>query len=444
MGVFQMNYGGGDDMRSTLHLTFDSDFEGKEFTLSGGTDQDVVGTVPTTLYVDTTTTLLNTKFILKSTLEDKEYVGILNVGTYYGWYIVNLEHFFATVKVYAKEGAEVKLTLDTGEVEYTGTATDDGYAKIYVYKRGVYTVSGTYDGIEATDDDLVINTMNGKYEAHLAFVHAKLTDNDWETISEVSRKGLASSYWAIGDAKYDQYSKPVGTVIWNDSYGVFIADFDHNSELEGKGISFFAFKDVDNTDVAIIDGNYGTRVTNNDHAFHMTKNIEVANMGWQYSPMRYNVLGSTNVESIANAPTDTTTNPVEGSLMATFPEELRKVMKPITKYTNNAPNGNKFTLTSAVTATIDYLPLLSPYEISINTTSVNSAEYGYQTQYAYFKNGNSAIKYKHYDTAIPAKYWTRSLFIGDVSKYICVDETGDTNHAEQGDFCFGVFAVFLV
>lgn len=92
--------------------------------------------------------------------------------------------------------------------------------------------------------------------------------------------------------------------------------------------------------------------------------------------------------------------------MAALPSDLRAVMKPITKYTDNVAGGTNNA--SNISATIDYLPLLAEFEIFGKRIYANSYEKNYQAQYAYYANGNSKVKYKHSDATAAAAWWSRS------------------------------------
>ena len=80
--------------------------------------------------------------------------------------------------------------------------------------------------------------------------------------------------------------------------------------------------------------------------------------------------------------------------MAALPQALRKVMKTVTKYTDNKGNANQNTA-SAVTTSVDYIFLLSEFEVFAAKTYANDYDKNYQAQYDYFKAGNSKTMYKH-------------------------------------------------
>lgn len=106
-------------------------------------------------------------------------------------------------------------------------------------------------------------------------------------------------------------------------------------------------------------------------------------------------------------------------------------MKQMTKYTDNTGGGSD--TASYVTATKDYLPLLSEYEVQGARTYANSAEKNYQAQYDYYSSGNSKIKYKHNGTTTAASWWVRSP-LSNSSIYFCLvntDGTAATNYARN-------------
>ena len=71
---------------------------------------------------------------------------------------------------------------------------------------------------------------------------------------------------------------------------------------------------------------------------------------------------------------------LQRELLALLPEELRAVMKPCTKYTDNTGNSME---AAAVTATQEWLFLLSEWEYYGARTMANEGEQSFQQQYAY-------------------------------------------------------------
>jgi hypothetical protein len=224
-----------------------------------------------------------------------------------------------------------------------------------------------------------------------------LDEASWSTISKLSANGMAQNHFAIGDTKTIHIEGTVGTIAINGDYDVYIIGFDHNKKLEGEGIHFGTFKGDDGKDIALFDANYNTSSTNGAKCFNWNHWGGYNLGGWSTCDMRYDVLGSTDIaplgygsaktySSVGYDASDTcATNPVANTLMAALPFDLREVMKPMTKYTNNrgGVGGNNV---EYVTATVDYLPLLSEFEISGKSTWVEAEK---QSRYDYYTLGNS-------------------------------------------------------
>lgn len=234
-----------------------------------------------------------------------------------------------------------------------------------------------------------------------------LNNNNWEAIKYASDNSLASSVWAIGDCKAVTVNGTVGTLSVHGTYYVYIIGFDHNSSLEGTGITFGTFKTAlqNGTDICFVDREYNVTLTGGTRYFNMNHSSGSISGGWMACNLRYDILGSTNTNN-GNATATTVTSPVSGTLMAALPSDLRSVLKPMTIYTDNAGVG--INVSSSVTPSIDYLPLLSAFEILGTSYKENSEEQNYQSQYQYYKNGNSKIKYQHNSISSAVYWWSRS------------------------------------
>jgi hypothetical protein len=203
--------------------------------------------------------------------------------------------------------------------------------------------------------------------------------------------------------------------------------FNHNSSIEGSGIHFGGFKTAltGGADICLVDSKYDSTSTDGGKYFNMNHSSNTNTGGWQGCDLRYDVLGSVNSKGTQNAAATTATSPVSNTLMAAMPSDLRAVMQPMTKYSDNTGGGND--TAGYVTATVDYLPLLAEFEIFGTRTFANSAEKNYQVQYAYFANGNSKVKYKHNDTATSAYWWERSVSSGGTYHFCNVDSDGNAS-----------------
>lgn len=275
--------------------------------------------------------------------------------------------------------------------------------------------------------------------AKVSPVSMTLDENSWATISAISAAGTGANYWAVGDTKTIALKGTVGTVALDASYKVFIIGFNHNSEKEGAGISFSGFRTIDATDreLCFVDQYYNAS-TSEVMAFSMNTTQTNAG-GWKAAKMRKTILGSTDVEN-GDATPDTIANPAANTLMAALPADLRAVLKPITKYTNNVGSSSA---ASAILPAIDYLPLMAEFEVFGVQTNANPNEKTYQAQYEYYKSGNSKIKYKQNDVASAASWWLRSP-TSSYSSYFCFVLTDGTVGVTSASFSYGVAPAFLV
>ena len=267
-----------------------------------------------------------------------------------------------------------------------------------------------------------------------------LNDQTWAEIRQVSDAGQGSSYWSVGDRKAVLVNGTVGTLAVNQTLYVYILGFNHNSAKEGNGIQFGTFKTAlsGGTDVCLVDGSYNSYKTDGSKIFNMNHWGNYNYGGWKACDLRYDILGSTNKAPVNygkaratsdtgyDAPTNTATSPVANTLMAALPADLRAVMKPITKYTDN--KGNSSDVAANVTSSLDYLPLLAEQEIfGGNRTYSNQYEKNSQVQYAYYSAGNSKVKYRHSATGSTAYWWERSPGYDYYSGFCVVSTSGNAN-----------------
>ena len=244
----------------------------------------------------------------------------------------------------------------------------------------------------------------------LSGVDPVLNNNDWATIRAVSDASQGANYWPVGDYKDIQISGTVQGMPLNITVRAFILGFNHNSGKEGSNrIHFQIGKTTSGTDIAFCDSNYDT--TGSFPSFRM--NLYNTNSGgWNGSYGRNTLLGNSG----------TPTSPPENSFMAALPVDLRAVIKPVTKYTDNSGGGNN--TSGAVTATTDYLFLLAEFEIQGIRSNANRYEQNYQAQYDYYKAGNSKVKYRHDNTGAAVYYWCRSVYYNHTNHFCRVYNNG--------------------
>ena len=266
-----------------------------------------------------------------------------------------------------------------------------------------------------------------------------LEESTWAEIAQVSaNKSWDAMGWQVGDSKTITLNGTVGTLaLDNYQCKVYIIGFDHNAEKEGQGISFGMLEGMDGKQLCLVDQYYNKGIAE-VMAFSMNTTQTNAG-GWKAAKMRKTILGSTDVEN-GDATPGTIANPAANTLMAALPADLRAVLKPITKYTDNVGEGSESAV--AVSASIDYLPLMAEFEVFGVRTKANPKEKNYQAQYEYYKSG-SKIKYKQNDVASKASWWLRSPFF-NFSDSFCRVTTGGAVGDYNTIYSGGVAPVFLV
>ena len=338
-------------------------------------------------------------------------------------YAVTLTYFSATITVTAPSGSTV--TCSKGATSYQKTST--GTAVFTVTEAGTWTVTATQGGQTATGTVNVTASTN--YSITLSFVDDVLNNNDWDTISEVSSAGEAANYWSVGDRKQVTLNGTVGSCTFsNYSTYAFIIGFNHNSSREGSNKIHFQLAKTalsGGTDICFTDSSYNS--SGSSAAFCMnTSNTNSG--GWEDSYMRNSICGTSKTST-------------SGRFMGAIPSALRNALKSVTKYTDNT--GNASTSSSAVTATTDYIFLLSEYEVFGSCSIANSNEASRQQQYAYYSAGNSKVKYRHTSTSSTARWWLRSAS-RSYSNYFAIVNTYGSVGNYYANFSLGVAPGFCV
>ena len=340
----------------------------------------------------------------------------------------------------------------------------DGETLLQTVQNVPYGGTATFTGTEPTKEDYQftgwlptptnITADTACYAQFEPLIEGLITD-DWATISSRSAAGTAANYYSVGDCKAVDLKGTMGTLSLGTTLYVYILGFDHNTANgESRGITFGGFKtDVKGKDVVLCDSNYNSTSTDGSKWLNMSHWGNYNYGGWKGSDMRYDVLGSTNVQpsGYGSAPTtskvgyDATstcaTTPVANTLMSCLPSDLRSVMKPMTKYTDN--KGNSSNVEANVTTSIDYLPLLSEFEVQGSRKHANQYEQNKQAQYAYYSDGNSKVKYNHSAVSHAATWWIRSPYYNRNYAFCFANVSGGTNY----DYAYssrGVSPAFLI
>ena len=235
-------------------------------------------------------------------------------------------------------------------------------------------------------------------------LNSVLNENSWKAIKWASENNVGQNYWAVGDCKQITMNGKVsdGLTLTNYSAWVYIIGFNHNAEREGNSIAFQGFKATDKgTDVCLVDSGYNNQ--NSSGTWFNMNNTNTTSGGWQESLMRKNVM------------------PL---IKATFPSDLKAVIKTSTIYTDNTGGG---TADVVPTATQDDVFLLAEYEVFGKKTYASTQESNYLKQYSYYSAGNSKVKYKHNATSVAAGWWERSPRSGTSGSFCFAIPSGSAN-----------------
>ncbi len=298
-----------------------------------------------------------------------------------------------------------------GDGAISATSSNTSVATVSVSDTNV-TVTGEAVGSAAITIKVAAGTNHNAPEnktVSITAVKPTVSNSSWDDIKAISDAGTAASYFAPGDTKSITLNGTVGTLALNNlQVDAFILGINHNASREGSNRIHWAIGKIGGTLIALCDSGYNSNYTDGNKRFNMNHWGNYNRGGWKGCDLRYDILGSTNrapsgYGSAAQAgrvgydPSsyDIVNSPVANTLMAAMPQAVRKVMKTVTKYTDNVGNASGDTAGN-VTASVDYFFLLAEHEVyGGNRTYANSYEKNYQVQYDYFKAGNSKQVFKH-------------------------------------------------
>lgn len=290
----------------------------------------------------------------------------------------------SVVTLKGRENTTFTVSLK-GKVVASGQIGPNGISVIELKETGEYAIHAEKDG-GVYDTTLTIN-YTGTYEVEIN-VYEPFATISTADIPTVTKAGIASSVWAIGDTREVKLNGTVGAYTFsNETVYMFIVAFDHNSSVEMAGAhhmicSFAKSALTGGKDIAFTDTEYHGATSN--PSFHMNSS-ETSSGGWQSSYMRSDICSQ-----FKNA----------------LPSDLRAVLRTRTIYTDNTGDGTHDS--SNVTATTDYVYIPSEFEVQGRRQYANSYEQNHQQQLAYYKNGASKVRYKSNDVSTAAKWWVRS------------------------------------
>lgn len=313
----------------------------------------------------------------------------------------------------SKVSGTIKV-MRAGEGAISASSNATGVADVSVF-GDVVTVAGKSKGSATITISVAADsnhtTISKTCSVSVQLPSTTLSDNDWATIHQVSSAGQGANYWAVGDMKPITINGKVGnTTFSNLSINVFILGFNHNASKEGSNRIHFQIGKIGTTPVALCDANYGSSISGSGYFNWNTSNTN--NGGWKSCYKRTTLYGNSG----------TPTSPVSNSLIAALPADLRAVMQPVTKYTDNT--GNASDTSGAVTATTDYLFDLAEFEVFGKRNWANQYEKNSQLQYDYYKAGNKKIAYKHSAVSTAVWWGLRSPYYQSGNTFLIVDTNG--------------------
>ena len=322
-------------------------------------------------------------------------------------------------------GATVTARMGSTAVS---AVSENGQAVLELDEAGTYTVIATKDGTASAN----VKTATVPQEITLSFdVAANLNAISWETIKTVSDAGQGANYWSVGDAKDVTLSGTWQSLdVSNVTVKAFIIGFDHNSALEGTNRIHFLMGKIGAAMTAFCDDQYGNQTSD---AYFTMNTSDTINGGWNRSRMRKTVLGNSNTPDA----------PLEGSLMAVLPEDLRAVMKSVTKYSYDWSAIVSYGIGAVIAAT-DYTFLMAEYEIFGARSHAHKNEQSKQAQYDYFKAGNPKVFYRHSATTTAVFAWLRSSVPSGYSPGFCSVSKAGTANGDKANYSYGVAPGFCV
>lgn len=313
----------------------------------------------------------------------------------------------------SKKSDTITITREgTGAISASSNNTQVATTSV---KGNVITVTGVKSGncvitINVAEDTNHTAPASQTVNVSVSLISNTLNENSWADIKSVSDAGTGATYWNVGDYKNIQISGTVQGMSLNSTVRAFILGFNHNSAKEGANrIHFQIGKNTSGKDIAFCNSNYPGM----DYSQGFRMNLSSTNVGgWNDSYGRKTLLGNSG----------TPTSPPANSFMAALPADLRAVMKPVTKYTDNSGGGGN--TSNAVTATTDYLFFLAEFEVQGARYYSNQYEQNYQAQYDYYKAGNSKVKYRHDATGTAVFHWCRSALYNNGTDFCYVQDMG--------------------
>ena len=308
----------------------------------------------------------------------------------------------------------ILLTVTDGTTTLTRSST--GQDVFLLPNAGTWNIYGTLQ--DNTVGESIAITGYGNYSKDLYYVATTFNGTSWAVIQAVTKAGRASSYWAIGNYKtFTMANNSIAGGSTAYTWYATIMGFDHNSTYEGTNTIHLRFTPKYQYSAYCVGyTNSLSSAPSNGTLYMNSSNTNEG--GWNDSYMRNTICAtfySTNI-----------------------PADLRTVLGPCTKYTDNS--GLAKNTEDAVTATTDYIFLPSEFEIWGKETYANSYEKNKQAQYTFFVNGNAVALNNctaGIDNAqnIPNSSRTNSITYGGSYYYYAINWTRSPRAVNGTQFC---------
>lgn len=289
--------------------------------------------------------------------------------------ISNIIQQVQTSELHVYVGSGITVTATQGSLTATTISGSNGWAVLKLPSYGNWTINATINGSSKTQT-INIDTVKVYYTSLLS-----LENMSWDNINLISTSGMAPNAFKPGDTK----TVTIGGV----NTTLIIIGFDHDiitSSGKKAGITF-QLKDC------------------MAQTYPMTQSGDSSKI-WTNCLMRTETLPS---------------------ILASMPSDLKGVIKPVTKYTNNGSANSKVLINTS-----DSLFLLSLSEVFSVSEYWDISKLEEGKQYAYYASGNSKIKTI---SGAASVWWLRSPYrVNPSDQYIYFSEVtsiGTSNFGTQ-------------
>ena len=284
----------------------------------------------------------------------------------------------AVIHVFAQSGTSVSMTK--GEKTFTVTADSEGMADLYPSEFGEWTVTAGSTS----------KTINVYANAVFYLVMSNMESMSWSQVAAISKTGLASTTFHIGDEK---------TLTVNGvSYTAVIIGFDHDTPVDtatygrNKAGITWQLKNCLNT------------------AYQMNSS-NTNSGGWKSCAMRTSTMAT---------------------LLSQLAPDLKNAIIKVKKLTSVGIQS------APINVTEDSLFLLSEVEIFGFTAHTNAGE---GSQYEYYQSGNSRVKTVK---GSASSWWERSPSANSGSAFCNVGNNGGAEAGYGAQNFYGVAFGFCI